>query len=128
MISDTSQILPSVQLRLSGLAGQINAGASLEVDAFAKLQLDAQAVTAGSKGRRGADIEVVNGYTPPYDSQARTLATRATNLSDAGPFKGCIDLTAGLSITGKGSGNILGLLDFDKQISIFNKQFQVVKV
>ncbi|KAF4602789.1 hypothetical protein EYR40_006006 [Pleurotus pulmonarius] len=120
-------ILPSVQLRFSGLADQINADASLEVDAFAKLQLDAQAVTAGSKGRRGADIEVSNGYTPPYDKQARTLATRATDISDAGPFKGCIDLTAGISITGKGSGNILGLLDFDKQISIFNKQFQVVK-
>ncbi|KAG9219671.1 hypothetical protein CCMSSC00406_0006007 [Pleurotus cornucopiae] len=104
-------ILPSVQLRLSGLAGQINAAASLEVDAFAKLQLDAQAVTAVSKGRRGVVVESSNEYIPPYDR----------------PFKGCVDFTAGLSITGKGSGNILGLVDFDKQISMFNKQFQVVK-
>ncbi|KAF9494481.1 hypothetical protein BDN71DRAFT_1507607 [Pleurotus eryngii] len=82
----------AIQLRLSGLAGQINAAALSEVDAFAKLQLNTQAVTAASKGRRGVIVESSNGYMPPYDSQAQTLATRAADLGDIGPFKGYCEI------------------------------------
>ncbi|KAJ8519992.1 hypothetical protein ONZ45_g3122 [Pleurotus djamor] len=120
----TGHLFPSVKLGVEGLGGAIKVDAFLDVDAYAKLHLNAQAST--SKNKR--DVASGSGsYAPPYSTSARALAQRAAQSNDASTFTGCLDLRAGIAITGGAEGKVPFLGDLSKKFNIFSKEFQIIK-
>ncbi|KAG5219428.1 hypothetical protein IMY05_C4907000400 [Salix suchowensis] len=113
-------IIPSVKLGFEVLGGKAKADVYLDIDAYAKVNLDAQA--SASVHHRSVEGELNEQlYAPPYGRAARELVARSADQAQAATFNGCVDVSAGLSLGGGAEGSIFGLWSADKAITFFKK-------
>lgn len=120
-------IIPSVKLGFEVLGGKAKADVYLDIDAYAKVNLDAQA--SASVHHRSVEGELNEQlYAPPYGRAAREVVARSADRAQAATFNGCVDVSAGLSLGGGAEGSIFGLWSADKAITFFKKEFHLFKV
>lgn len=119
-------IIPSVKLGFEVLGGKAKADVYLDIDAYAKVNLDAQA--SASVHHRSVEGELNEQlYAPPYGRAAREVVARSADRAQAATFNGCVDVSAGLSLGGGAEGSIFGLWSADKAITFFKKEFHLFK-
>ncbi|KAJ8520809.1 hypothetical protein ONZ45_g2444 [Pleurotus djamor] len=101
----TAHLIPSLHLGLTALGNQVKATGYIEVDAFARLALEARgSAQASHHPRELASVPVEHrdrGYVPPY------LGSRALDNTSAS-FKGCLGIYAGLVIRAGAEGALAG--------------------
>ncbi|KAL0950167.1 hypothetical protein HGRIS_010160 [Hohenbuehelia grisea] len=123
------RLYPMVKLSLNALGGKAKAEASIQAEAWAKLDFNADAsanAQISTKGKRSTKA-VARAYIPPYDLLAREVQVQDHTNSDAATFSGCASLVGGIGIDGRVQGNFFHFFDANKQVSIFHKDFAIFK-
>ncbi|KAJ8496098.1 hypothetical protein ONZ45_g12593 [Pleurotus djamor] len=93
----TAHLIPSLHLGLSLFGGAASASGFIEVDAWARLSLEAHASASASTHKRALDSELGDrelSYVPPYLGARGLQATDTATLT----FKGCLGVFAGASV------------------------------
>ncbi|KAJ8520806.1 hypothetical protein ONZ45_g2441 [Pleurotus djamor] len=93
----TAHLIPSLHLGLSLFGGAASASGFIEVDAWARLSLEAHASASASTHKRELGSELGDrelSYVPPYLGARGLQATDTATLT----FKGCLGVFAGASV------------------------------